>query len=73
MTVLIQIHYITSDNKILRRGSFQLKGRSKEETALDFWRWIKKEHPYECEIEKIICEGEDITDKVKELEKAHLD
>lgn len=69
MNVLIEIHYISNDNKIMRRGSFQLKGMQKEEVALDFWRWIEKEHPFECLIEKVICDGDDITEKVKELEE----
>lgn len=69
MTVLIEIHYISNDNKIMRRGSYPLKGKQKEEVALEFWRWIEDEHPFECEIEKVICEGDDITEKVKELEE----
>jgi hypothetical protein len=69
MTVLIQIHYITNDNKVLRRGSFLLKGKKKEEIALEFWKWIKKEHPFECEIEKVIVDGDDLTDLVNNLQK----
>ncbi|MEH7490820.1 hypothetical protein [Neobacillus niacini] len=68
MTVLIQIHYISNDNKILRKGEFQLRGKSKHMAAYEFWRWIKKEHPYPCDIEKILCDGEDITEKVIEMD-----
>jgi hypothetical protein len=73
MTALIVIHYISNNNKVLRRGSFPLKGKEKEIIALEFWNWIKREHPFECEIEKVIVDGEDITEKVKEMEKAHLE
>jgi hypothetical protein len=73
MTVLIVIHYITNDNKVMQRGTFPLKRKTKEESAVEFWKWIKKEHPTTCEIEKVIVDGEDITGKVKELDQAPLD
>jgi hypothetical protein len=72
MTVLIVIHYTSNDNKIFRKGEFPLKGKSKEAAALEFWKWIKREHPFECEIEKVIVDGEDITDAVKGLERSKL-
>jgi hypothetical protein len=72
MNVVISIHYITNENKVLRRGSFPVQRKTSEEVALDFWKWIKKEHPYECEIEKVLCDGEDITEKVKELENTNI-
>jgi hypothetical protein len=72
MTVLIVIHYISLDNKVMRRGSFPLRGKSREAVALEFWKWIKREHPFECEIEKVIVDGEDYTEKVKELNEAPL-
>lgn len=70
MNVLIQIFYTTNDNSVLRRGSYPLKNRKPEEVAYEFWKWIKKEHPYSCELEKVIANGEDITQLVKKLEKA---
>jgi hypothetical protein len=73
MTLLIVIHYISNDNKLFRRGAFPLKGKLKEAVAWDFWKWIKREHPFECEIEKVIVDGEDITENVKEMEKAPLE
>lgn len=73
MTVLIVIHYKSNDNKLFRRGSFPLREKTKEEVALEFWKWIKKEHPFECSIEKVILDGEDITEKVKEMDEASLD
>jgi hypothetical protein len=73
MNVLIRIDYTSVENRLFRRGEFPLKGKSKEQAALDFWKWIKREHPFECEIEKVIVDGEDITEKVIELEKAPLE
>jgi hypothetical protein len=73
MNVLIQIHYISNDNHSYRKGSFPLRRKKKEEVAHEFWKWIKGEHPYKCEIEQVIVDGEDITEKVKEIEKAPLD
>jgi hypothetical protein len=73
MNVSIVIHYISNDNKIMRRGSYPLKGKKKELVALEFWKWIKRDMPFECEIETIICDGEDYTERVKKLDVASLD
>jgi hypothetical protein len=73
MTVLIRIDYITNENKVMRKGEFPLRGKIKEQAAYEFWQWIKNEHPYECEIEKVIVDNEDITEKVMELDAAPLD
>lgn len=75
MIVLIQIHYIATEyhSKTLQRGEFQLKGRKPEVVAYKFWRWIKREIPVDIELEKVICDGEDITELVRELEKASLE
>lgn len=67
MNVLIQIHYITNENKVFQRGTFPLKGKKPEEVSLAFWNRIKREHPYECELEKVICDGEDITEAMLKL------
>ncbi|WHY01345.1 hypothetical protein [Neobacillus sp. DY30] len=69
MNLLIQIFYTTNDNSVLRRGSFPLKNRKPEEVAYEFWKWIKKEHPYPCLLEKVIVDGEDFTQLVMNLEK----
>lgn len=66
MNVVIEIHYISNDTKSLRSGSFPLKKRKPEIVAYEFWEWIKREHPFECEIEKVIADGKDITGLVKE-------
>jgi hypothetical protein len=72
MTVLIVIHYKSNDNKIMRRGSYPLKGKTKEQVAYEFWCWIKREHPFECEIEKVTVDGEDFTEAVEGLERSKL-
>lgn len=66
MNVSIHIHYETNDNKVMRKGSFPLSGKKKELVAYDFWKWIKAESPFSVELEKVICDGEDITQQVKE-------
>jgi hypothetical protein len=73
MTVLIVIHFISSDNKIMQRGSFPLKGKTKEQVAFEWWKKIRREMPYGGELEKVLADGEDITEKVKEMENAPLD
>jgi glycerol-3-phosphate dehydrogenase len=73
MNVLIVIHYISNDNKVMQRGSFPLRGKTKEQVAYEWLRRIKREMPYYEELEKVTADGEDITEKVKELEKAPLD
>lgn len=65
--VVLQIHFITNENKVLQRGTFPLKGRTQEKAAYDWWRQIKREMPFDCELEKVIADGEDITEKVKKI------
>lgn len=69
MTVLIQIHYISSDNRLYRKGEFPLKGRSREQATFDFFKWIQREMPYGAELRKVLCDGEDITELVEEIIK----
>jgi hypothetical protein len=73
MNVIIQISYISNDNEVLQRGSFPLRGKSKETVAFAWWRQIRRETPYWPELVKVLCDGEDITELVKKLEKAPLD
>jgi hypothetical protein len=72
MNVSIHIHYECNDNKIMRRGSFRVSSKKREQVAYDFWKWIKKESPYSVKLEKVICDGEDITQMVKEIDEAPL-
>ncbi|MBT2656602.1 hypothetical protein J7E81_15390 [Bacillus sp. ISL-18] len=71
MNITIEIHY-KADSNIMQRASFPLKGRKPEYIALQFWKDIKKELPYNAVLEQVISAGEDITEKVKELEKQQL-
>jgi hypothetical protein len=73
MSVLLQISFVSNDNKVLRRGSFPLRGKKREQIALEWWKQIKREMPFDCELEKVTCDGEDITEIVKEMERAPLD
>lgn len=56
----------------MRRGSFRVGSKKREHVAYDFWKWIKKESPYSVKLEKVICDGEDITPLVKEIDEAPL-
>lgn len=73
MNVVIHIHYIANDMGVLRRGSFPLKSRNPEEVAYEWWKQIKRESYVNLELDKVIADGEDITQLVKELEKAPLE
>ncbi|TDL65169.1 hypothetical protein E2R56_25150 [Rhodococcus qingshengii] len=69
VNVLIQISYISRDNNVMRRGSFQLNGNSKEKVAFDWWKKIQREMPFGGDLQQVIVDGEDITDLVKALDK----
>jgi hypothetical protein len=68
MNVNIEIHYM-SDTKILQRGTFPLRGRSPAWVALEWWKHLKKEMSYHAVLDKVFCNGEEITEQVKELEE----
>lgn len=72
MNVFIQIIFISSDNNVMIRGTFPLKGRKPEEIAYNWWKQVRRQMPYGGELIKVICDSEDITQKVKEFEKALL-
>jgi len=72
MNITIQISYISNDNKVMQRGSFPLRRRKPEVVAYDWFKEIRREMPFGAELEKVIADGEDITELVKELEKAPL-
>ncbi|SDM16905.1 hypothetical protein [Bacillus sp. OK048] len=69
MNVIIEIHYAAS-SRTYQKGEFRLKGQKSEKIALDFWKQIKKELSYRAALEKVLCNGDDITQLVKDLEKA---
>lgn len=68
MTVFIQIHY-KADSRGSQQSSFPLKGRKIEQVALEWWKQIKKEMSYHAVLEKVIVDGEEITQLVKDLEE----
>lgn len=71
--IAVQIQYITElGNKVLQRGSFPAKGRKPEKVAYNWWRELKKEMNVEIKMEKVMIDGEDKTEEVKEMEKAPL-
>lgn len=72
MNVLIQISYISNDNQVMQRGSFPLKGKNKEEVAFKWWKQIRRSMPFGGALEKVVCDGKDITELVKELDEAPL-
>lgn len=71
MNIVVQIYYIAEGIKLLQRGSFPARGRKPEKVAFDWWRELKREMPVEIQLEKVIVDGEDITEKVKEMKKIH--
>jgi hypothetical protein len=73
MNVLIVVHFISSDNKVMQRGSFPLLRKTKEQVAFEWWKKIRRDMPYGGELEKVLADGEDITEKVKELDQSPLD
>jgi len=73
MTVIIEIHYAAA-SRGYKRGEFQLRGRTPEFIALQFWKQIKKELSFRVQLEKVIVEGDqDITKLVKDLEQQELE
>jgi hypothetical protein len=39
----------------------------------DFWKWIKGDSPFSVELEKVLCDVEDITLLMQALEKSPLE
>lgn len=69
MNVAIQIHYEADLGiKSLQRGSFPARGRKPEKVALDWWKELKREMNVEINLEKVIVDGKEITDIVKQIE-----
>jgi hypothetical protein len=71
MNVTIEIHYKAA-SKLMQRASFPTKGRKPERVAYEFWKSIKKEMPYPVVLEEVLAAGEDVTQKIKELERQEL-
>ncbi|OIK17209.1 hypothetical protein BIV60_00535 [Bacillus sp. MUM 116] len=73
MNVSIEFHFISNENKVMRRGEFPLRRKRPEEVAFEFWKQIKREMPFDGELVRVKASGEDITELVMELEKAPLE
>jgi hypothetical protein len=72
MNVLVQISFVSNDNKVLQRGTFPLRGKKKEQVALEWWIQIRRKMPFGGNLEKVVVDGEDITEIVMRMEKAPL-
>jgi hypothetical protein len=69
MSAKIEIIFLSSSgSKILQRGSFPLKGKRPQDIAFDWWIKIQKEMFVEL-LEQVLCNGEEITDMIVEMEK----
>lgn len=70
MNVTIQIFYrsAASGSGILQRASFPLKGRQPQQVAFDWWQQIQREM-HVASLEKVLCNGEDITEIIKDMDK----
>lgn len=53
----------------MQRGTFPLRGNTKEQVAYDWLKQIKKQMSYYEGLEKVIVDGEDITELVKDQEE----
>jgi hypothetical protein len=68
MNVTIDIHFSATGGKVLKSGSFPLRGRKPEYIAYQFWKQIQKEQPFEVQLESVIANGDqDITNLVLDL------
>jgi hypothetical protein len=68
MNVTIDIHFFATGGKVLKSGSFPLRGRKPEYIAYQFWKQIQKEQPFEVQLESVIANGDqDITNLVLDL------
>jgi hypothetical protein len=68
MNVAIRIDYIAS-SRVSQSGSFPLRRRKPEQVALEWWKELKKETSYRAVLDKVVADGEDITDLVRNFEE----
>lgn len=68
MYISIEIRFVANGNNVLQRGDFPVRGKKHEEVALEWWKQIKKDMPVVDTLIQVLINGEDITDKVKEME-----
>ncbi len=70
MQVTIKIRYNSPAGIVTQGGTFLLKRRKPEEVAFEWLKQIKSEVYYEGLIEVIVDGDQDITELVREMEKA---
>jgi hypothetical protein len=72
LNVSIRIDYISS-SKISQSGSFPIyRGQKPEQVALKWWKELKKEAGYRAELQRVLSDGNDVTELVKNLEEEEL-
>jgi hypothetical protein len=69
----ILLHSSKYENKVLMSDSFSLRGKKREVAPYDWFKQIRREMPFGANLEKVICDGEDIPELVQEIDKAPLD
>lgn len=72
MDVRIQMTYLTKAGKAQQSGTFSLRRRKPEEVAFEWLQAIKRKITYQELISVIVNGDKDITEKIKEMEKAPL-
>lgn len=55
----------------MQKAVFPLKGRHPAEVAFDWWKQIKREM-HVNELEKVICDGQDITAIIKDMDTKEI-
>jgi hypothetical protein len=70
MTASIKIIYrsAVSGSLILQQASFPLKGRKPHKVTFNWWQQIKREMEVK-ELHQAICNGEEITNILKEMDR----
>jgi hypothetical protein len=66
VNVIISIRYNSPAGPVLQQGEFYLKGKKPEEIAFNWWKQIQRE-VYTDELISVEVNGEDITEKVRDL------
>ena len=59
-------HWEFSLSVFLQTG--KVLGRKLEKVVFDFWKQIKREMPYDADLSKLLIDGEDKTEIIKEME-----
>jgi hypothetical protein len=71
--ITIQIKYMSEAGRVFQAGSFSVKGRRPEVIGLEWLQQIKRSVTFVELISVIVGGKEDITDKIKALDKIPID